>query len=114
MVLHQFMKLVPNAVSKDLVGRVKEKLLTDADSIFDWDISNATDEHEIDELRKKARELEQTFVIDLSLIHEQLDEREEEIQFPGEMDDDWFERRERDVQDASDDDILAMFNCLKE
>ena len=114
-VFHQFMKLVPNAVSEDLVERVKEKLLKEADSIFDWDISNATDEHEIYNLRKIARELEQAFVIDLSSVHDSLNELEEDIRSRiEEVDDDWFERGEREMVDASDSDIVAMFNGLEE
>jgi hypothetical protein len=110
-----FIESVPEAVSNHLIDRVKLQLEQDADLIFDWDISSADDEHSISQLREDVSRIEEAFNVELTSVTERLDEREEEIRYNDEEPpDDWDERRDSRSSDASDLDILAMFEGLKE
>ncbi len=92
-----------------------ERLADDADSIFDCDISDADDEHEIEHLRAMARGFEKTFDVDLTSIRERLDEKMEEIRKETEeTSDDWFKQKDDEGSDATDADIVAMFGALLE
>ena len=113
--LHDFAQCAPDAVKPDLAARVRARLTADADIIFDWNISDADDEHDIEHLRAMTCGFEKTFDVDLTSIRERLDEKLEEIRTATEEPpDDWFDRKDDEGSDATDADIVAMFGALAE
>jgi hypothetical protein len=113
--LHDFAQCAPDAVKPDLTARVRARLNDAADIIFDYDISDADDEHDIEHLRAMMWGFEKTFDVDLTSIYERLDEKLAEIQAPfEELPDDWFDRKDDGGSDATDADIVAMFGALSE
>ena len=111
--LQDFIGVAPKAVSDNLVNRVRANIKKETDAIFDWNISQANDEEEIERLRSVANRMEETFNVTLDSVYERLDEREEEIlnQFD-EPPDDWDERGRSASKDATDAEILSMFGSF--
>ena len=115
MALCYFIESVPEVIDTQLIERVKLIIEEEADLIFDWDITSADDEHTISQLREDISRIESAFDVDLVSLRERLDEREEEIKYNDEEPpDDWGERGSSRSPEASDSDILAMFEGLKE
>lgn len=113
--LKDFLSVVPGSVSKELLDRITERLDEDSDLIFDWEIGNADDENELDELEKTADAFERVFDVSLNNIHERIEERKEELQTSVvEPPDDWQDSKPRQAPDASDAEILAMFGSMFE
>jgi hypothetical protein len=83
--------------------------------IIDWDISQADDENELDELDNIAAAFERTFNVSLEIIHERIEEAKEELQTRiEEPPDDWYDDEPKPATDADDTEIIAMFGCLSE
>jgi len=113
--LQDFICAAPGAVSNALVERVRAKIKKDADVIFDWNISQADDEEEIEDLRNVADTMEKVFSVALNSIYEQLDEKEEELRnHSDEHPDEDYEESYHARTEATDEEILSMFGSLLE
>ena len=113
--LKDFLSVVPGSVSEELLHRVAKKLDEGSDLIFDWEIDQADDENELDELDRTARSFERVFGVSLNNIHERIEEQKEELQTRvDEPPDDWHDSEPRQAPDASDAEILAMFGSMFE
>jgi len=113
--LMDFICAAPGATSNALVERVGAKIKRKADAIFDYDISEANNEDDIEDLRDVARKMEKVFNITLDSIYERLDSEEEELRdrFDGDPDED-YERGSHASAGATDEEILSMFGSLLE
>jgi len=113
--LMDFICAAPGATSNTLVDRVGAKIKRKADAIFDYDISEANNEDDIEDLRDVARKMENVFNITLDSIYGRLDNKEEELRerFDGDSDED-YERGSHASAEATDKEILSMFGSLLE
>ncbi len=113
--LMDFICAAPGATSSALIERVGAKIKRKADAIFDYDISEANNEDDIEDLRDVARKMEEVFNITLDSIYERLDSKEEELRdrFDGDPDED-YERGAHASAGATDEEILSMFGSLLE
>jgi hypothetical protein len=113
--LMDFICAAPGATSNTLVERVGAKIKRKADAIFDYDISEANNEDDIEDLQDVARKMENVFNITLDSIYERLDDKEEELRerFDGDPDED-YERGSHASAEATDEEILSMFGSLLE
>ncbi|AOS83709.1 hypothetical protein BIU88_05830 [Chlorobaculum limnaeum] len=113
--LKNFIKVAPGAIGEDRTQAVKTRLNEEGYDIFDYHISEADDENELDELDNLATDFEQTFDVSLESIHERIEEAKEEIRTRiEEPQDDWYDDEPKQATDADDSEIVEMFGCLSE
>jgi len=109
------MEIAPGVVSEDLLHRVAMTLDEDSDLIFDWNISDADDENQLDNLVETADEFERVFDVSLEAIHERIEEKRDELRACMDEDpDDWHDREHQKAPAAEDGDIIAMFGGMFE
>jgi len=110
-----FVKVAPGAIGKDKTQAVNTRLNEEGYDIFDYHISEADDENELDELDNLATDFEQTFDVFLESIHDRIEEAKEEIRARiEEPPDDWYDDEPKQARDADDTEIVEMFGCLSE
>jgi len=111
--LKDFIKVVPGAVPETLIQRVRQTLEEQGYEIFDWKISSADDEIELETIEETVADLEEVFDVPLVGISEEIEEQKEEIQRLGtEPPDDWFDREPVEAGDAGDNEIVEMFGSM--
>ncbi len=113
--LQDFIGVAPGAASNALVERVRAKITEEADVIFDWYISEADDDDEIEHLRSVANRMERVFNVALDSIYKRLDEQEEELRnrFDEHPDEDSEEGYHASTE-ATDEEILSIFGSFLE
>jgi hypothetical protein len=113
--LMDFICAAPGATSNYLLERVGAKIKKKADAIFDYDILEANNEDEVEDLRDVARKMEKIFNITLDPIYDRLDSKEEELRdrFDEDRDED-DERGSHASIEATDEEIWSMFGTLME
>lgn len=113
--LQNFIQEFPGIVSKSLVDKVKEIIQDDSELIFDNDISNASDDQDIDRIRGIIYKMESVFDVSLDYVSDWLDDKEREIQTEFyEPPDDMYGKEANRNNDVSDTEIVSIFESFKE
>lgn len=100
---------------QDYRDKVNILLTANSDMLFDYDISSATDESELEDLRTLAEKIADQFDIDLTYICKRIDDKTEELRYNmAEPYDDREEGYDDKSDEISDEDIVDMFTTLKE
>lgn len=103
------------ALPQDIRDVATASLVNDSEMIFDYDISSATDESELDDLKSRAQLIEGHLGVDLHKVVQRIDEQIEEVRLKMPDDpDDYSDTRSSEQADVSDNDIVDMFNTLRD
>jgi tetrahydromethanopterin S-methyltransferase subunit G len=102
-------------VSADLFQRAAKSLGRDSELLFDKTLTIANDEIELDEIEKMVMKLETTFDVALSDVSDSIEEKRRNIQMPlDKPPDDWDDNKEKEKEDATDNEIISMFASMSE
>lgn len=113
--LKDFIEAAPHGIDEDRIRAIGQKLSKDGDIIFDWDIGQADDDSQLDELDDTAAAFERIFAASLDSIHERIEEKKEELRTRfDEPPDDWYNEGSTKDWEATDSEIVEMFGCLSE
>lgn len=98
---------------KDYYTTVADKITHHNDVVFDYDISSASDESELEDLRTLAEKIAEQFCVDMHYIYKRIDDKVDELRYN--MSEPYDDREDSydDKPDVfSNEDIFDMFSTL--